>query len=248
MTLPTSRTARHLTFTLLGLCAALAASSAWAQPDCDHTCAIRLDARGSIRYLGGSLQVRPFSTTDSLAISNSSYRDATGLSADWRYPLDGGNQLSLGGTTSNRAQYPTLGGQNQATQTNTLSVGWLTALGDGSTLFSLTAAGGMELAPSGREDGDKQFFGPRALLQRSFNDRWGAYVTFGATRARYVGTNSLYGFAREESLYDLSLGVTWAVSKGISVRPQLSYMRNISNAELYGYDKSDASIKVRLDY
>jgi hypothetical protein len=248
MTLPTSRTARHLTLSTFGLCSALAASTTWAQPDCDHTCAIRLDAQGEINYLGGVLQVRPISTSNSYTLTSSPYRDATGLAADWRLTLDSGNQISLGGTTSYKNRYPALGALNQNAQTNALSVGWLMPLGDGSTLFSLTAAGGVELSTGGRDDGDKQFFGPRALLQRSFNDRWGAYVTFGATRARYVGTNSLYGFAREESLYDLSLGITWAVSKGVSVRPQFTYMRNVSNAELYGYDKSDASIKVRLDY
>lgn len=247
MTYPTSRTARHLTLSTLGLCSALA-SSTWAQPGCDHTCAIRLDTQSGINYLGGTLQVRPVTAAEDYTLGTSPYRDTTGLTADWRLTMDSGNQISLGGTTSNRTQRLALGGQNPTAQTNALSVGWLTALGDGNTLFSLTAAGGVELANTGRDDGDKQFFGPRALLQRSFSDRWGAYVTFGATRARYTGTNSLYGFAREESLYDLSLGVTWAVSKGVSVRPQLSYMRNVSNADLYGYDKSDASIKVRLDY
>lgn len=248
MTFPTSRTARHLTHTTLGLCAALATSSTWAQPDCDHTCAIRLDTRSAVSYLGGSLQVRPVSPTDDYTLNNSPYSDTSGLTADWRVALDNGSQISLGGTTATRAPNLALGAQGQTTQTNAVSVGWLTSLGDGNTLFSLTAAGGVALATSGRDDGDKQFFGPRALLQRNFSDRWGAYVTFGATRAKYAGTNSLYGFAREESLYDLSLGVTWAVSKGVSVRPQLTYVRNVSNAELYGYDKSDASIKVRLDY
>lgn len=217
------------------------------QTYCDNTCNSTLDARGGVSYSGGAWLLRTGLTTGNYTLNNSPYRDTVGLTADWRLALGSGNQISLGGSTV-RAQYLAPGAQSQNTQTNTLSVGWLVPIGDGSAIFSLSAAGGVEVAAGGRDDGDKQFFGPRALFQKSFNDRWGAYVTFGATSAKYAGINSLYGISREESLYDLSLGVTWTVTKGVSVRPQLSYVRNVSNAELYGYDKSDASINVRLDY
>jgi hypothetical protein len=136
----------------------------------------------------------------------------------------------------------------QNTQTNVLSAGWLTSVGDGSAIFNLTASGGIELGVGGRADGDKQFYGPRALFQKSFSEKLGGYVTAGATYSKYSGINELYGISRDETTFDLSLGLTWSIAKGMSVRPQLSYVKNNSNAELYIYDKTDASVNLRLDY
>ena len=76
----------------------------------------------------------------------------------------------------------------------------------------------------------------------------GGYVTAGATYSKYAGINTLYQVNRDETLYDLALGVTWTLAKGLSMRPQLSWLKNNSNAELYTYDKVDGSINFRLDF
>ena len=70
----------------------------------------------------------------------------------------------------------------------------------------------------------------------------------GATRSAYQGINSSYLKSRHEMLYDLSLGLTWTLDKGVSLRPMLTYIRNHSNAELYSYNKADASINLRFDF
>ncbi len=217
------------------------------QTYCDNTCNYTLDTRGGISYAGGGWLLRTGLTAGGYNLNNVLYRDTAGLTVDWRMALSSGSQVSLG-ASSTRASYLSTATVSQNTQTNTLSAGWLTSLGDGSAIFSLTASGGVELGVGGRDDGDKQFYGPRVLLQKSFNDRLGGYATLGATYAKYSGTNTLYGVSREESLYDLALGLTWTVAKGLSIRPQLSYIKNTSNAELYAYDKTDASINVRLDF
>jgi hypothetical protein len=55
-------------------------------------------------------------------------------------------------------------------------------------------------------------------------------------------------YAREEVLYDVAMGLTWTVAKGLSIRPQLSLVKNTSNADLYSYDKVDFSINARYDF
>jgi hypothetical protein len=175
------------------------------------------------------------------------YRDNVGLNVDWRLALASGSQVSLGASTT-RTSYLSTSTVSQNTQTNTVSAGWLTSIGDGSAIFSLTASGGVEVAAGGRADGDKQFYGPRVLFQKSFNEKLGGYITSGITYSKYAGINELYGISRDESTTDLALGLTWTLGKGLSLRPQLSYVKNNSNAELYVYDKTDASINLRLDY
>jgi hypothetical protein len=129
-----------------------------------------------------------------------------------------------------------------------VNVGWLTSLGDGSTVFSVTGSGGYERAASDRDDGNKRFYGPRLLLQKSFTERLGGYVTTGATRSEYLGVNTLYAVQRTETMFDFTIGMTWSVAKGVSLRPQISYIKNDSNAELYAYDKLDSSLNLRMDF
>ena len=157
------------------------------------------------------------------------------------------SQFSLGASFGD-AKYQLPIYSSQDTQTTTLSAGWLTSLGDGSAVFSLTGAYGIERAVGGRDDGDRRFYGPRLTLQKSFAEKLGAYASVGATYSKYAGTNGLYLISRDESLYDISLGMSLSMGKGLSVRPQFSASRNTSNAELYSYDKNDFSVNIRLDY
>ena len=137
---------------------------------------------------------------------------------------------------------------SQNTQTNTLSLGWLTSIGDGSTIVSLSASAGGEVAVGGRDDGNRDFYGPRLFVQKTFSPQWGAYVSAGLTSSKYAGTNPYYAVKRDETLADVTLGLTWSLGKGLSLRPQISSIKNTSNAELYAYEKTDVSVHVRMDF
>lgn len=206
-----------------------------------------LDGRIGLSYTGGSWLLRTGLTAGQYVLNRSRLRDTLGASIDWRMALNSSSQFSLAGSFGD-AKYQLPIYSSQDTQTTTLSAGWLTSLGDGSAVFSLTGAYGIERAVGGRDDGDRRFFGPRLTLQKSFAEKLGAYASLGATYSKYAGTNSLYLVSRDESLYDISLGMSLSVGKGLSVRPQFSAMRNTSNAELYAYDKNDFSVNIRLDY
>lgn len=217
------------------------------QTYCDNTCNWSLDARTGLSYAGGAWLLRTGLTAGTYNLNQAQYRDSLGVTMDWRLALNSASQLSLGGSAT-RASYLIEANNSQNTQTNALSAGWLTSLGDGSAVFSLTASTGVEIATGGRDDGNKNYWSPRVLLQKSFTDKVGGYVTAGATYSKYAGINTLYQVNRDETLYDLALGVTWTLAKGLSMRPQLSWLKNNSNAELYAYDKVDGSINFRLDF
>ena len=206
-----------------------------------------LDGRFGLSYTGGPWLLRTGLSAQQYSLNQARIRDTVGATLDWRLALNKSSQLSLG-TSYSDAKYLVSTSANQDTQTTTLSAGWLTSLGDGSAVFSLTGSYGMERGVGGRDDGDRRFYGPRLTLQKSVAEKMGAYASLGATFSKYSGTNSLYLVSRDESLYDIALGVTWTVGKGLSVRPQFSAIRNTSNAELYSYDKNDFSVNLRFDY
>ena len=218
------------------------------QTYCDNTCNWALDGRAGVSYVGGAWQLRTGLTAGSYNLNQASFRDTVGATVDWRLTMDNSNQLSLGASVT-RASYLVAGQQDQNTQTNALSAGWLTPLGDGSAVLNLNASAGVENAIAGRSDGDRRFFGPRITYQKSFNAEWGAYASTGLTYSKYSGINTLYLLQRDEVMVDVAVGLTWALRKGLSVRPQLVFIKNNSaGAELYTYDKVDGSVSARLDF
>jgi len=206
-----------------------------------------LDSRAGISYSGGNWLLRAGLTAGQYSLNQIRLRDTVGATLDWRITSDNASQWSLGGSYTD-ATYTDPATANQNTQTSALTAGWLTSFSDGSAVFSLTGMLGMEKGVGGRDDGDRRFYGPRLTLQKNFNEKLGGYASLGATFSRYSGTNTLYMLQREESLYDLALGVTWSGGSGFSLRPQFSAIRNASNAPLYAYDKNDFSINVRFDF
>ena len=161
--------------------------------------------------------------------------------------LAGGSQLTAN-ISSTRTSYLDSTTISQNTQTNTLSLGWLTALGDGSAIVSVSASAGGEVAVGGRDDGNREFYGPRVFFQKTLSPQWGAYISTGLTSSKYAGVNPYYAVKRDETLADLTVGLTWSLGKGLSLRPQVSMIKNTSNAEVYAYDKTDASVHVRMDF
>ncbi len=205
-----------------------------------------LDTRLGVSYTNGNWLLRTGLTLGQYNQNQSRIRDTAGASVDWRMTLNKTNQLSFGATYSD-ATYALTSSASQNTQTSALTASWLTSIGDGSTVFSLTGSYGVERAVGGRDDGDRRYYGPRLTVQKSFDQRLGAYVTAGATYSKYAGTNSLYLVPRDESLYDLTLGMTWSIVKGLSLRPQFTATRKKSKADLYPDDKNDLSINLRRD-
>lgn len=206
-----------------------------------------LDGRAGLSYSSGPWLLRTALTAGTYHYYGTRLRDTTGLTVDWRMALSTTSQITAAGSMM-RADYLPTASASQSSVTYTGTLGWLSSFDDGTTVLSLSGSGGYEQATRGRDDGDRRFIGPRALLQTSFNDRLGGYVTGGAARSQYTGRNTSYLFERRETLYDLTFALSWAIAKGFSLRPQVTYYRNLSNAELYSYDKTDASINLRFDY
>ena len=206
-----------------------------------------LDGRGGVSYASGSWLLRSGLTAGIYDYFGQRTRNTVGLSMDWRNALSTSSQLTANGTYV-RSTYVPLASRTQDVNTLTGTVGWLTALGAGSTYFNPSMVVGNEQAVGKRDDGDRRFWGPRVLLQTSCTETLGGYVTGGASRSTYRGKNTYYLISRRETLYDFAAALTWSLQKGISLRPQVTYLKNTSNADLYAYNKTDVSLNLRFDY
>ena len=205
------------------------------------------DGRAGVAYSSGAWQLRGGVTGGTYYYQGERLIDNAGVNLDWRLAVGSADQVTAG-TSLVQRRYVADASSTEDTDTYSGNLGWLTSLDGGTAIFSLSASGGVENAIEGRGEGDKRFFGPRIFVQKSFTPTIGAYVTVGATHSAFEEENTLYLKERREMLYDLGLGVTWSVAKGMSLRPQLSYVKNRSNAELYSYKKGDASVNLRMDF
>ncbi len=60
--------------------------------------------------------------------------------------------------------------------------------------------------------------------------------------------NPLFVVEREDELYDVVAGASWSIAKGWSLRAQVLYLENDSNIDLFEYDRTDASLNLRVDF
>lgn len=64
----------------------------------------------------------------------------------------------------------------------------------------------------------------------------------------YAGTDPLFLAGRHDFQVDASIGLRAIVSKGLSLRPRVSWTRNASNHDLYDYRRVTASLGLRAEF
>jgi tetratricopeptide (TPR) repeat protein len=205
-----------------------------------------VDVRAGVGYNVGAHNVRFAVAGGRFWLDDTKVRDSWGGTADYRYLAGKQDQITLGLNASRNRFIPDALVINSYDMAQ-LSVGWLHAAVDGRGAAGMTLLGGTELATEGRVDGDKPFAGLRIILQKTFTDVLGGFVSAGVQYGQYSEENPLFGTRRKDTMGDVTAGISWAFSKGWSLRPQVLYMRNESNQALYVYDRTDVSLNLRLD-
>ncbi len=204
------------------------------------------DGRGGLQYASGAHLWRGGLSFGHYSLDNTGIRDTTGINLDWRYLLNGNNQLSVNGLVQSLRYQP----QSQKTEDYdhyALTLGWTHVFAP-TTVAVFNLLGGSEEARSTRLDGDKNYAGVRATFQHSFTQSIGGFLTTGYQQGTYALYNTLYGVNRKDSLADAAIGLVWSLPDRWSVRPLLSLTRNRSNADIYTYSRRDASVSLRKDF
>lgn len=205
-----------------------------------------VDLRAGVGYNQGVHNVRVALTGGRFWLDDTKTRDSFGGTVDYRYLAGKQDQITLGLNASRNDFIPAALAINSYDMYQG-SIGWLHAAADGRGAVGLTLLGGTELETEGRVDGDKPFVGLRVILQKTLAEQFGAFVSAGVVYGEYAEVNPLFGTTRKDTTGDITLGVSWALAKGWSLRPQVLYMKNSSNQDLYEYDRTDVSLNLRLD-
>ncbi|HZR69480.1 MAG TPA: hypothetical protein VFB01_10575, partial [Burkholderiales bacterium] len=205
------------------------------------------DGRTGIGYAQGAHNLRLSVSGGTYWLNDIRTRDSTGESLDYRYLASKTDQVTLGISGTKFAFTPEELKSNNF-RLDQASLGWLHGSNDGRSVYGITALGGVETATGGRADGDKHFLGGRLVYQGALTDTVGVFLVGGVQRGKYSQLNAAFNLTRVDTLYDATLGLTWSFTKGWSLRPQVVRLRNKSNIPLFEFDRTDASLNVRLDF
>lgn len=208
---------------------------------------MNLDLRAGVGYATGRHNVRFGVLGGRYFLDHRTLRDSVGGNVDYRFLANDTSQLTAN-ITAIRFKYA-----NELLRVNDYdlyqgALGFTRALAGGRAIVGATMIGGYEAADPNRQDGDKRFGGLRVLMQAALNNRVGAFASAGATFNDYLVENALFGKQRRDYLYDVTAGVTVGIKSGWSVRPQVAYIKNVSNIDLYSFDRTDVSFNVRKDF
>ena len=173
-------------------------------------------------------------------------RKLGGVAGEWRYAADENNQFSLF-AQHNRLSYLATDTQVFDTRQNVVGLSWLTSLSD-RLMMASGAVYGTEADIAGNPDGKKEFYSLKVAGEYKLSAQWAPFATFGITRADYSKTNAAFLTAREDTLYEMSLGATYFMADNWSLRPRVSLTQQDSNIAIYDYKKTEASATVRKDW
>jgi tetratricopeptide (TPR) repeat protein len=206
-----------------------------------------VDTRAGIFLNSGNEIFRLGATLGKYTLAETAYRDAIGLAGDWRHNFNKDNQLNVFGQYSRNRFSQSEMQLNDFNQT-VIGTGILHILTDGKTALFGSFNLGNEHALHDRADGDKTGYGLRVGGQTSIHESIDTYANVGYQIGRYNKENIAFLATRIDQQFDITLGGNWHWTKLWTMRPQISYSKNNSTIQIYGFDRFDASITVRRDF
>jgi outer membrane protein len=216
-----------------------------------------LEERAGVMFGAKTYQLRAGVLGGQYNLGDARNRDMTGYNADWFHAFSPSNQLNVYGQHT-RYRFADVVMQPNDYDQQAIGIGWLHVTADGrSSLYSSLYLGTEKdvstiittATPNGgRIDGTKRFNGLRIGSQTLLNDNTTLFANAGMQAGDYSRVNYYFQRQRSDRLYDLAAGANWRWDSLWALRPQLSYSKNDSNIDIYGFDRMDVSLTVRRDF
>ena len=183
--------------------------------------------------------------SSTLYLDADDYRQAAGLTALWQHNLDARNQLSA------FFQYSDLQYTHQPIRDAdryVLGGAWAHAFRDGPITF-LSAYGAQEKEQKANVPHlGHDAYGLRAGGQWAVDGKTTLFGSLTYEHRRYGGIDPAFLVRRIDNQYNVNVGATYALSKELSVTPQITYTDNQSNAGLNDYHREMFSVTIRREF
>ena len=183
----------------------------------------------------------------SFSINGNTFREAMGLSGQWQRNLDDQNQLSVFSQIS-KLEYPEISVRDA--KRYVVGTAWGHAFGgDKAKVTYLSAYAGKEET----DDNDFDFlshdiYGVRAGGQMVINYKLVAFAGLSYEFRDYDQQEPAFLISREDNQFDFNLGLRYLPGHNFTIKPQISYVDNHSNNDLYEFDRWIVSVNIRKDF
>jgi hypothetical protein len=214
------------------------------------------DERAGVIYgtVANSLRVGVQGGQDTMGTAR--YRDSSGINGEWRHGVGIYNQMNA------FAQYRQYRFSEISMRLNDVDqqiagIGWLHVFGNGNSTLSGSLYYGIEndVGPvtlmnpeGGRTDGAKRFGGFRVGGQTVMGGSTKLYFSGGEQFGKFEAVNPSILSQRSDRLDDLTLGANWYPSRSWTIRAQLTRFINMSNIDVYSFDRTDYSMTIRRNF
>lgn len=204
--------------------------------------------RGGLYRQFGNNTLRLGVNGSNFELDQRSYRNSGGIELEYLRTLTPRTQMSLLGGYSVYRHLP-VAAIVEDYDTVTASASLLHVYGDSATdLASLSVDYGHEDDQRDRTDGNRDYYGVRASVQRALGEQASAFAALGYQVSDYDKTNFIFARKREEDQFSASFGMTVNLGSGLSFRPSVSYLSDSSAITLYDYDRWTAQISLHGDF
>jgi hypothetical protein len=183
------------------------------------------------------------------------YRNDYGVFARYTHRLDEDNQVGIDGLLSRR-RYPERRLRERSRTLADVGVSWVRSLFEGRGSFSARGHAGYQFATS-RDDGESAVYGVTLSLDYTFTDRlsgfafaWWERDRFNTDRIHYHPDALDEGviLRRNDNLYEFGGGLVYQLARGWTLRPEILYIRDESNAVAFNYSSTEAWINLRKNF
>ncbi len=201
------------------------------------------------RYLLG------FSGEQSI-LGSARYRDNAGLNGEWRHAVGSRDQMSLFGQYV-QYRYADISLRSNDIDLKVAGAGWLHVLGNAQSTLSGSLYIGVEndVGPvtvanpgGGRTDGVKRFAGMRLGGKAVIGARTKLYASAGLQQGRFDNIDPVILSRRSDRLDDFTMGINWYLGDPWLLSLQFARYNNMSDVDLYSYDRSDYSLTIRRNF
>ncbi|MDM0011291.1 surface lipoprotein assembly modifier [Variovorax sp. J22P168] len=183
------------------------------------------------------------------------FRNDAGIFTDYRYRVDPDNQITLGAEYLRR-RYPEGRLRERSRTAAEASAGWIHSLLDGAGSLTINARGG-QYSGENRPDGSSDFFGASVALDFTVNKRlgWGTFAwwerdSYSNERVHFHPDALDNGVLqrRKDNLYEVGAYLVWEFAPTWTLRPELLWIRDQSNALGVNYSATEYWINVRKSF
>ncbi len=204
------------------------------------------EASLGLHFLQGREQYRVALVAQNFAVDSKTSRNLFGLNGQWQHTFDARNMLSV------FAQYATLKYPDASTlDADQLSSGvsWIHAMAvQYQPVIYLTGYLGTEDEKSSTATfAGRDYFGVRAGAQLRTSSRlsWNGVLAYQSSD--YHGPD-IFNITHKDDYINLQLAANYSFPKDWSLKPEISYTKNDSNADLSSYTRTRAMVNLRKEF